>query len=88
MRTSLVILVFTVTLSGTSVCQESALPTSVDVKTEQKIDALLKQMTVEEKISQVTDGWGSAGIPRHRHTRSAQDGRTAETNHHDSELQR
>jgi len=34
------------------------------VPIEQRIDDLLPRMTVAEKVSQISDNWGSAGIPR------------------------
>jgi len=34
------------------------------VPIEQRIDVLLPRMTVAEKVSQISDNWGSAGIPR------------------------
>jgi len=34
------------------------------VPIEQRIDDVLPRMTVAEKVSQISDNWGSAGIPR------------------------
>lgn len=44
--------------------QESAKYLDPHVPTKQRIDDLLSRMTVEEKISQISDNWGSVGIPR------------------------
>ncbi len=35
-----------------------------NIPTEQRIDDLLPRMTVAEKVSQISDSWGSPGIPR------------------------
>src|SRR5438270_389104 len=34
------------------------------VKVEDRIDDLLRRMTIEEKVSQIVDSWGSTGIQR------------------------
>jgi len=43
---------------------ESKSPIGLDARIEERIDGLLQRMTVEEKVSQIVDSWGSAGITR------------------------
>jgi hypothetical protein len=44
--------------------QERAKYLDPNVQIEQRIDDLLQHMTIEEKASQVSDCWGSQGVPR------------------------
>ena len=47
-----------------SFAQERAKYLDPNVPIEQRIDDLLQHMTIEEKASQVSDSWGSQGVPR------------------------
>jgi beta-glucosidase len=47
-----------------SVAQQKAKYLEADAKVEDRIDDLLHRMTVEERVSQIVDAWGSSGITR------------------------
>lgn len=47
-----------------SIAQDKAKYMNPSLGVEQRIDDLLPRMTVDEKISQIYDSWGSQGIPR------------------------
>jgi beta-glucosidase len=51
-------------VSYSSCAQESPKYLDPNLSIEKRIDDLLPRMTVAEKISQISDNWGSAGIPR------------------------
>jgi hypothetical protein len=51
-------------VSCLSIAQETPKYLDPSVPIEQRIDDLLPRMTVAEKVSQISDDWGSAGIPR------------------------
>jgi beta-glucosidase len=53
-----------VLVASVSSAQDKAKYLHPNVGTEQRIDDLLRQMTPEEKISQIYDAWGSQGVPR------------------------
>lgn len=46
------------------IAQETPKYLNPNVPIEQRVDDLLPRMTVAEKVSQISDDWGSAGIPR------------------------
>lgn len=66
MTTTAVRLLFFFALSGFSFLRAQDLPKYLDpnLPVEQRIDDLLPRMTVAEKVSQISDSWGSAGVPR------------------------
>ena len=47
-----------------SVAQQKAKYLVPDTPIEDRIDDLLRRMTIDEKVSQIVDSWGSAGIQR------------------------
>jgi beta-glucosidase len=47
-----------------SLAQQKAKYLNAEVKVEDRVDDLLHRMTVEEKVSQIVDSWGSAAIRR------------------------
>jgi len=52
--------------AAVATAQEPSVPRYLDPKmpVEQRIDDLLGRMTVQEKVSQIYDSWGSQGVPR------------------------
>src|SRR5882757_7361719 len=55
---------FAALVVASSFAQERAKYLDPNVQIEQRIDDLLQHMTIEEKASQVSDSWGSQGVPR------------------------
>jgi len=66
MTTTAVRSLFFFALSGFSFLRAQDLPKYLDpnLPVEQRIDDLLPRMTVAEKVCQISDSWGSAGVPR------------------------
>jgi beta-glucosidase len=51
-------------VTASSVGQQKAKYLDSGAKVEDRIDDLLRRMTIEEKVSQIVDSWGSTGIQR------------------------
>lgn len=65
MRSSFSFCIWLVSLvSCNSIAQETPKYLDPSVSIEQRIDDLLPRMTVAEKVSQISDDWGSVAIPR------------------------
>ena len=67
---------FALSLPGFCILQAQDLSKYLDpnLPVEQRIDDLLPRMTVAEKVSQISDSWGSVGVPRTQNTFAPQNG--------------